>query len=357
MPNLYIANTNFELELESPIANSLEHTLRAHPICLQLQFLPLLFAGGDDQILVTDLPDLDYLKMLSELGFVVPKLVLYSEKKFSSDLKIIPWGYSKSVESFAKVHKLTYESPPLEIVKNVNSKAWSFRQAPKLFNACLLYSLQDLENLVKNMTHQIVLKSCYGFSGRGHCFISEPKINEKVLSFCQKEWEKQNPLIAEPWLKRILDFSSQWLVTKKGEISLVGATKMLNTPSGQYEGSIIGSAAQLFPENQEWFSEHLVTAQKILKQLRHEGYFGFVGIDAMVCEDPKSQKPFLHPVVEVNARMTMALAMLLMQKKHFPEKLLECRYERGTKGFFPNYLNKINEKTIKFNRQLIVSII
>ena len=57
MSGLHICNTFFERELASKSKKSLKGWIRSHEIVMQLQFLPLLYAGPEDRILVSDLPD------------------------------------------------------------------------------------------------------------------------------------------------------------------------------------------------------------------------------------------------------------------------------------------------------------
>lgn len=352
MSKLYIANTSFELELQEPGELSLQEILEKHPICLQLQFLPLLFAGEKDAVLVTAKPSEEYLEGLKMRGFKIPHLFLHSEK-IPSNLKIVSWGYSKSVASFAEQKGLDYERPSWEVVKRVNSKAFSFENSPKLPHGQLISSLKELEAFLEKLNRKAVLKTCFGLSGRGHYFALPGSRPSKALKFCQKEWEKNLPVIAEPWVERILDFSSQWILPKEEQPKFLGVTKMVNSPLGQYEGSIIGQ--NLFAGEQHWIDEHMEAARKILLTMQQEGYFGFVGIDAMVYQE--KGKSYLQPIVEINARMTMALAMLLMQQNRYAQETLFCSYNKGHDGLLPEVLMKESDSVMRFNRQLIVSVI
>ena len=53
---VYIANTNFEFELAQPTTLSLQESWRKRPHCLQLQFIPLLFAESTDTVAVLHYP-------------------------------------------------------------------------------------------------------------------------------------------------------------------------------------------------------------------------------------------------------------------------------------------------------------
>ena len=62
------------------------------------------------------------------------------------------------------------------------------------------------------------------------------------------------------------------------------------------------------------------------------GYFGNVGIDAMVYRSENG--PQLHPIVEINARKTMGFAALELQKRHFPNKTITLSFHAGGKRHF-----------------------
>ena len=54
-----------------------------------------------------------------------------------------------------------------------------------------------------------------------------------------KAFNEGHPLIGEPWVKRLLDFSTQWVISKTGAITYLGATLMENKSRGQYEKKLI----------------------------------------------------------------------------------------------------------------------
>lgn len=359
MRKLYIANTNFEFELLKKFDDSLENSLKKHPLCLQLQFLPLLFAEKEDAVLVTDLPSEDFLEGLKQRGFSLPMLITYSQQ-IPSHLKITSWGWSQSLAHWAFEKNLPYEMPPWEAVRLVNSKAWSFANSPKLENAGLAFNESDLLKLLKQIQRPAVLKTCFGLSGRGHLLVKEEgaELSEKVWQFCRLQWQENLAVIVEPWVERTGDFSSQWLIGKEGRISFLGITKIVNSPTGSYQGSILGKEEELFPDHLSSLNAHKIEAEKNLLKVHSQGYFGFAGIDAMIYKNPLSKKEALHPIVEVNARMTMALAMLWIKNKYFPNKKIRCDFVREQNdGLLPHFLDSKENIKTKFNRQLQITIL
>lgn len=291
MSRLHICNTFFERELESSFPPSLLASMRAHPIILQLQFLPLLYAAPDDRILVTDLPDNPD-----------PRLCLITDPPH---LPIEHWGPSRAIQSWAQTHKLPYSIPDWETIRTINSKVFSFTHSPKLPGAKLLNSQQEVIDWIDATSGPKILKTPFGTAGNGHL---RPDV--KRLYIC--------PLIGEPWVERVLDFSTQWNGGK-----LLGTTLFENEPNGTYKGTFAG-------EVEPWaLEEHLAIAQPLIEKIGHMGYTGHIGIDAFIYLWEGKKR--LHPVVEINARKTMSwVALQTLQKNLY--------YTKTSEGLLPSLL-------------------
>jgi len=372
MKKLYIANTNFEFELNSIEQVSLQDSLeqQQHPLLLQLQFLPILFAESSDIIAVTALPDKNYidhlltLKLWSSIDsmptFITLDAQQQQQQKFPHIDQIISWGNSPQVASWANKNHIPYFIPPCDVTKRVNSKVFSFQNSPKLPHAKLLLNIEELQNWLKQNPGSCVLKNSFGFSGKGNLVIKDSqKISIALIKkFCEREWDNQRPVIAEPWVDRVYDFSTQWKIEPHGEILLLGATRIKNNALGSYQSTSSGPQDKLFSDtsSQMFLKEHCLEAQKILKKMKAEGYFGYAGVDVMVYRNSENlDNLILQPIVEVNARQTMSLAALLFQRKWYPDKVINLSYtkkQRNRPGLLPNSLRKRDGTEIVFSRQL-----
>ena len=68
------------------------------------------------------------------------------------------------------------------------------------------------------------------------------------------------PLIGEPWVERVMDFSTQW---QSG--SLIGVTLFENEPNGTYKGTFAGDV-------EPWaLEEHLAVAKPLVEKIKHLG--------------------------------------------------------------------------------------
>lgn len=293
MSYAHVCNIFFEKELESPSHRSLVDWLRIHPVVFQLQFLPLLYAAPNDSIFVSDLPENPD-----------PRLKLLEP----TDLLLIDWGPSQAISRWNK----SYSIPPWENVRTLNSKIFSFTHSPKLPHAELLANEAEANLWLAKTPGPKVLKTPFGTAGNGHIH------NEKYKSF---------PLIGEPWVERILDFSTQW---KDGQ--LLGATVFENDAKGTYKSTLAGDPQKLLSSHFWALEEHLNAARPLIQHFPK----GHVGIDAFIYR--WNGKEHLHPIVEINGRKTMSWVALHIQQTHYPSKMLRFFYTHNSEGFLPSRL-------------------
>lgn len=357
MSKLHIANTNFEWELVQDKSVPLESAFAQHPIFLQLQFLPFLYAGPEDGVVVTGRPNEEFWEVLNQFGVTAPKMHLFSEKDFSAYQEIESWGPSLMISQWAQKHHLEYSIPPWPTVLQVNSKAFSYQTSPKLSHSALLSDEAQTRDWLRSILGKIVFKTCYGVSGKGHLVLDLDKEvgYEKLWSFLKREWNKNRPVIAEPWVSRLFDFSTQWEINN--DVRYLGATVCENDPKGAYRCNYAGNEVQLFGKWIHFLEEHRKVVQPILMEIARLGHFGNIGIDAMVFES--NGAPHLHPVVEINARKTMGWVALQIQKKQFPENIISLQFSSsdGTlPSLLPDALIKKDKSVIKFSKRLCVKI-
>lgn len=308
---LHICNTFFEWELNRPTKISLEEAFNQHPVYQQLQFLPLLYKAPEDGILVTANPSND------------PQLHLYGE-----DLPpyegIVDWGASELIASWAKKQNIPYQAPPLSLVRKIHSKAYAHEKCP-VKGSAIIYNEGELKQFIDR---PLVLKSLLERSGRGHTIIhsSSPIVIKQPF-----------PLLVEPWLERILDFSTQWTIDLDRSVTFLGTTICHNDARGRYLGSSVGM------KNPPFLDEHLSVARPILEEIAQLGFFGHLGIDAFLYKEEGKTK--LRPLVEINARKTMGYAALMAAKG----RAITLNFSKeNTKSLLPKEILKRDGTRVKF---------
>jgi hypothetical protein len=335
MKTLHIANTFFEWELSGAVHHSLYAAFHKHPVYLQLQFLPAIYAAREDCFLVSDFSDTHYDIEHFSLASRIPQ----------DALRIESWGASQWIAKWAKNHGISYEMPEWNAVREVNSKVFSFLHSPPLSGAALLQNEKEARAWIAATTIDKVLKTAYGVSGRGHLLIKNDAISWKVIDrFLRREWNQGNLVIAEPWVERTLDFSTQWSIEKSGECIYLGATICHNDTYGRYMGTSVGEEKQLFGTAYDFLLEHQEHAKKLLRTMYAYGYFGPVGFDAMLYRNA-----LLHPIVEINARKTMGWVALHYQNTHHPNQRVTLTYSPSQNGILPTCLPLAN---VHFSRNL-----
>jgi hypothetical protein len=342
---MHVCNTFFEWELETHANCDIDQAFLQNPIFLQLQFLPLLYAREGEGVIVTDLPDPSN----------TAPLFTFADSHFPKGTVSESWGASWIIAKWAKKHAIPYCIPDWQVVRQVNSKQFSFENGPPLTNAALLTTPSDAQTWFNSFDGKKVLKSCYGVSGGGHLLIEDSAYPwEKILSFLEKQWKKQLPVIAEPWVSRQFDFSTQWFINQEKHITYLGSTLCHNDQRGQYTANDVGDENLLFGSHLHFLHAHKKAVEPILRKMATLGYFGNVGIDAMVYT--QLDHLILHPIVEINARKTMGFVALQFQKHHFPNDTIRFSFSHTKQGYLPDHLQLKNGKTVLFKRNLTISV-
>ncbi len=360
MRTIHLANTDFEFELAKPQPLLIEQVWARYPHCLQLQFLPILYAEPQDAIAVTAPPHqgfIDYLLSLGlwkqeDLPLFVPLQTLHP---LSYD-QCLSWGFSQRVKKWAHMRQVAYHMPDWQVVQEVNSKVFSFKQLPSLPGSALIRNLQDLEAWLQAGQGKRVLKTCFGLSGKGNRLIDETTSIKDIQVFCEKEWKLQRPLIAEPWLDRFFDFSTQWALDPQGDIQCIGSTVFETDSHGTYQGTYAGPEFLLFQCHHSFLKEHKKMIYPVLKKITQMGFFGSLGVDAFLYRNSR-QEINLYPMVEINGRQTFSLAALRFQRRWFPEKVIRLSFIKVTNritSLLPTQL-KLDKSEIYFNKALILS--
>lgn len=314
---LHLCNTFFEWELADNIGSTLEEAFAKSPIFSQLQFLPYLYGNSEDGVVVSKKPEKQLLSTFT----------LDEHPHFD---QLETWGHSLLAKEWADKRGIPYRIPPWDLVKMVNSKTYSFAKSP-MPGARLIFEGDQIET-------RRVLKSCFGTAGRGFIFDDDPKAKE----FCKEEWKRGLPVIAEPWVERKIDFSTQWIITPAKEIAFLGACLCKTTPRGVHQSNTVGNIEAPYIEDQKQF------ILPVLEEMAEMGFFGEVGFDGMVYEENQ-----LQPIVEINARKTMGWLALMIQQKNYPGERIEVSYiSSDQSGPLPSNLGNM-----KFSRQIHIQIL
>lgn len=327
-----ICNPYFEWELKNSAGKTIEEASLAHLIFAQLQFLPILYAEPGESLVVSAKPDAEFCKNAQHTFY-------FPDEPLPRGAKITDWGASLLIQNFAKERRLSYAMPDWEVVKLLNSKLFSFERFP-LPGAERICTMQELQNYLKKSDGPVVVKDCLESSGRGHYFFFPGRpLNTKNL---ESLLSQNHPLIAEPWVQRTRDFSTQWKISPKGEIHYLGLTICHNDALGKYRASEIGNPS---------FTIDLKIYEKLLEEIAALGFFGNLGIDGMIYENG------MQPVVEINPRKTMGFAALAFQQLHHPGQHLSLNFnDHGKNNLLPESAITKKGTRLKFRKTLSLEL-
>jgi len=355
MKKLRIANPQFEIELENEKKRPLIESYHLHPLFLQLQYIPYLYADHHDFILTTMHPEDGYHKRLESMGIEPAKGILL-DAEFIPAYPIDCWGYTESLNNWTIKNKIPFETPDIHVVKKINRKDFSFSASPQLDGAKILSNREELITWMRSIAGTKVIKTVFGLSGRGHHFLQH-EIDKQAESFLLRQWSKNLPVIGEPWVDRVIDFSTQWEIKKNQEIDYLGSTICCNDDKGRYKQTIVLPCDTIGEDFNDHLAEHKHISKNMIKLIASLGFFGNVGIDGMIYKKNGSLK--LHPIVEINGRKTMGFTALALQRKHFRDKKISLQYKNDEiqKNLLPNFGIPRGGNTTHFGKILSLDIL
>ena len=309
-----------------------------------LGFLPALWAGADDVVIVDDVPlaqsaykhTLQMIKRrlgrvpATDTGSLSHEHTLFQSWKQSVscvDVSCIdPWGWNKAL--CANLRRIGIDDTllpsesQLEHIRQLSHRRTSARLLPLLRlpdtigESCECQSFDDVERCLQ--THgRLVLKAPWSSSGRGLRFID---LERNTLS-AQAGWlrntlQRQGSVMAEPFYNKVKDFGMEFTAFPDGRIRYEGLS-LFHTVNGAYTGNILATesvkeqllshyiATDLLKSVQSMVCQHLPA-------LLDGKYCGPLGIDMMVVAKGTGEGFLLHPCVEINLRRTMGHVALAL---------------------------------------------
>jgi len=306
---IHVCNAFFEQEVSGQIHSDLKTAFSDHPIFALLQLLPLLYAAPDEGVVVNAKPEAEFFQQ-SKLP--MPRSLYFLDEPLPSGSVIVDWGASRLIKKWAEEQGASYDLPKWEVVEKLSSKLFSFEKSP-LPGARRLFHPDEIEKLAREIQGPFVIKDCLENAGRGHFFLKPGQpLNRQALSAFVA---RGHPLIAEPWVQRVIDFSTQWEITPAKEIRYLGLTICHSDSFGKYLASEVGNPS---------FSFDPKIYEELLEEIAELGFFGNLGIDAMIYKTKQGEA--LQKIVEINPRKTMGYVALEMQKRHFLGKHLTLSF-------------------------------
>ncbi|MDP0489716.1 MAG: DUF455 family protein [Verrucomicrobiota bacterium JB023] len=341
----------------------------AHELEHDLEALMLANAVADDVVLMREVPGESHQTLLKQAGFVLPEMVKARDNDLATRKLggFAPWAWSPDASERFRSLREQVTSPG----------AQDFREAfpPRFFSKALTSPVAAAAGLLDNESYAVsstietlhlisqlekergwtsfILKPAFSCAGRGQLRFDADTDPISISNWLRAALSQQTPVILEPLLPRLLDFSILYDASSSG-IRFVGFTLMEVDESGRYLGTTVAPkfASLLSSEFAREFHQPIIKTEdgdftapdfyreRLPRSLekRYPGYTGPLAVDAFFYRKPSGSVK-IRPVVEVNARCSMGRIAHNLRHKLDPKREGTLRIHRKSdpwpKGALP----------------------
>ena len=224
----------------------------------------------------------------------------------------IPWGWTNEVRQLCDSHRWLRNDPPDAAVRAANSRRFS-SSLEREWRTGLEFAgeagdVPQIERFIDwhGPDSRWVIKAEFGMSGRERLIGSGP-LTAADRNWIAKRLHAHGAVFFEPWLDKLAEAGIQMDVPRRGEPQCLDVVPMLADQRGQYGGSLLPSEklkqAQFLKGPSQW-NTAIDLALQAARRMQDQGYFGPLGIDAMMYRD-SHQQVHVRPLQDINARWTM----------------------------------------------------
>jgi hypothetical protein len=316
MTKLYVFNPEHDLALAANLSNfTAPHAGRK--LRFDLGFIPALWAGDDDYVLVEDVERAvkSYGRLRAKIGGKPKQFVDKSQLHRLYINKVEPWGWDLALRSFLLRHGV--DAVPTEediaVIRDLSHR----KHAASLLTQLQMpgtvgisqqaFNTADVQQMILQY-HHIVVKAPWSSSGRGVRFMVD------ALDDYQERWianviNKQGAVVVEPYYNKVKDFGMEFESDGEGHVSYLGLS-LFQTKNGAYTGNLITTENEKMQIVSRYVSDDLLinVREKVcyyMGEILKGKYEGSFGVDMMVVSTADKEGFLLHPCVEINLRRTM----------------------------------------------------
>ncbi|WP_103342265.1 ATP-grasp domain-containing protein [Amycolatopsis sp. CA-126428] len=303
----------------------------------------LLLGGKGDHVVLKHAPDPDYHRYLLDLGFELPEvhvvaapdparnvsqdaladpaLVATLAELATDGAHLLPHGASAVEEELAARTGVPLATPSAALCKSVNSKVYSRQLADELglrqphgwvcdTPAQLAEAVPEAAKVLAE-GGTVVVKEAYGVSGKGIAVVTNEqrllRLQRMIERTAQKAGRDRIALVTETWVDKLADLNYQFTVGRDGSVRF-DFVKEAITENGVHKGHRM--PARLDERQHQVIRD---AADALGARLAKDGYYGVVGVDALVEPDGG-----IFPVLEINARNNMSTYQVPLQERFVP---------------------------------------
>jgi hypothetical protein len=305
----YYFNALFDLQLGG-YATEPVHRAAAE---MSVLFVPV--AQKSDYVLLDAIPHDSYWEYLHSLGLDLPT-PLYSET-CTTDSIGCAWGWNKNAVERLMHMGARCSHPDLSKVAFVNSRKFCDTIAQKYHlgipGSRFCPAIEDVESVIKkrDFPFPCVIKPAYGGSGFGFIFIDSPESYNDSIRNRISDHLAHGGVAIEPWLDRRHDFATTFTILPNGAIDSLRHHRSHTNRAGAFFGIYLYKNDQIL---KRWIDNLDKAAEIIAQALYKHGFTGPAGFDSFTWVD-NAQKAQLVPLVEINARYSMAVTAYALRSR------------------------------------------
>ena len=185
---------------------------------------------------------------------------------------------------------------------------------------------RDVLRAIELFGSTAMLKAPWSGSGRGLHPVRSLPLNEKDYTWIRRTLRLQGGVEVEPlYINKVCDFAMEFWV-ENGQVRYEGLSLFETTDGGVYAGNLVANEMEKETRLSRYLSPALLDeVRSHLAHLLNEAeiptwYRGPLGVDMLVANSVSSTLPShnfysLHPLLEINLRMTMGWVALQLQRE------------------------------------------
>lgn len=333
MQDLYLFNPDNEIS----IANGTNgYTPKANISIMagDLAFLSAYLTGKGDYVLVTKMPDFDFMKSRKEIFGLDCKPIIWEKAQLLSFNEIKPWGWSPRVHNLLKDLKSRCNEQFRESVMSTWRDERRDLYSRRMAATCLAEMVRAIPCIgegiiprecntlagIRSLSEKedIVVKAPWSSSGKGILFIPKGQMTCKEDEVLSGILRKQGYVMVEKRLNRVLDFAMEFEMDRLFHLNFLGYSVFQTSRRGEYEGNRVASNSSLEGMIAKYTGTgflHEIREQleKVVMTVFHGKYVGYLGVDMMIYED-ESGEFGVQPCVEINLRYNMGIVSIALQR-------------------------------------------
>jgi hypothetical protein len=255
-------------------------------------------------------------RMVTQDALASPGLLGRLRRLADSRTYLMPLGVSAAEEDLAKETGLPLAAVSAPTCKAVNGKIFSRRLVDATGLTAvpgrICATVGDLRGALADQLAaggRVVVKESLGVSGRGMVLVQDERAAARLLRLIERRGpDAPASLVVESWIEHAQDLNYQFVIARSGQVRFE-TVKAAVLRGGVHQGHRF--PVGLSPDVMAGLHE---ATRVIGTALYDEGYFGMVGVDAMVGPDGR-----LYPCLEINARFNMSTYQSRISERFIPD--------------------------------------